>query len=273
MVISSISSLAGTQAQQNVANADNRLRSAIANIVSGRKTQDVASVSLASQLQSVTAGLRQASSNLALGGSLTQVADGSVQQIQAALGQLQSIAQQAANPTLNDENRKQLNDVLNQTLQGIDQLARSTTFNGQTLLDGNLSGNNSLSLESLLGAGEGDLDTALSVDDLSSRSLLGNISVLTPEAASQAVESIAQALNQVTATRTSIGAFQQAINFASANVESAIANQEAAQADLTDTDIAAEATESSLAQVQRNAAIALAAQGNRLTPNLLRLIG
>ncbi|NBO19754.1 MAG: hypothetical protein EBV03_11150 [Proteobacteria bacterium] len=271
-MVSSISSLAGSQTAQGVSNADNRLRKAIANIVTGRKTEDVAKLSIATQLQSVTSGLRQASSNLALGSSLSQVADGGVQQIQAALGQLQDIASQASNPALNDANRAQLNDVFKQTLQGINQLARSTSFNGQNVLDGNLSGSNALSLGGLLGSDDG-LDTALSIGNLSADSLLGSINVLTPEAAGQATTAISQALNQITATRTNIGAFSQAVNFAAANVESAIFNQEAAQAVLSDTDIAAESTESSLAQVQRNAAIALAAQGNRLSPQLLQLVG
>lgn len=273
MVVGSISSLFGAQSQQNVAAADNRLRNAIASIVSGRRSDDVASVAIASQLQSVTSGLRQVSSNLALGGSLTQVADGGAQQIQAALGQLQSIAQQAGSPTVNDQTREQLNQLFQETLQGINQLARSTTFNGQSLLDGSLSGESSLSLDSLIGSSEGELATALSIGDLSGDNLLGDIDVLSADAAGQAVTAIASALNQVTATRTSIGAFQQAVNFASANVESAIFNQEAAQATLTETDIAAASTESSLAEVQRNASIALAAQGNRLAPTLLQLIG
>lgn len=273
MVISSVTGIIAGQTQQNISNSDNRLRNAIANIVSGRQTQDVANVSIASQLQSVTSGLRQVSSNLALGGSLSQVADGGAEQIQAALGELQEIAQQAASPTTNETTRQILNEQFAQTLQAIDQLAGNTSFNGQSLLNGDLSGGAALSLDSLLGSEAGTSST-LEIADLSSASLLNaDISLLSADAAGQAVSAIANALNQVTATRTTIGSFQQAISFAGANVESAITNQEAAQATLTDTDIAAESTRSTQAEVQRNASIALAAQGNRLSPQLLDLIG
>ncbi|MBY0408479.1 MAG: hypothetical protein K2Q01_12375 [Rickettsiales bacterium] len=274
MVISTVSGLIGAQAQSQVANADNKLRTAIANIARGKRESDVATVAIASQLQSVTAELRQASGNLALGSSLSQVADGGVEQISNALNQLRSIAQQASSPVLNDENRAQLNEQFQQTLKTIDDLARNTSFNGKSLLDGSLTGGGALSLDSLLGSTESGLGN-LSIGNLNSQTLLGGAgaNVLSADSAGQALSAIAGALNQVTATRTGIGAFQQSVNFAAANVDSAIFNQEAAQAVLSDTDLATESTVSSLAEVQRNAAIALAAQGNRLAPQLLQLVG
>lgn len=278
MGISAISGLAGAQAQQSVSNADNKLRSAIANIVSGRRSeavasQDVASVAVASRLQSVTSELRQASGNLALGTSLAQVADGGVQEIENALGRLRSLAGQAGSPAANESNRRQLNDQFQQTLETIDQLAANTRFNGKPLLDGSLSGSGALSLDSLLDSKDAGL-TSLSLDRLSSDNLLGaGTSILSAESAGLAMNAIAQALNQITATRTAIGAFQQAAGFAAANVDSAIFNQEAAQATLSDADIGTESTAGSLAEVQRNASIALAAQGNRLAPQLLQLVG
>jgi flagellin len=275
MVISSLTGIGGTQSQQNVQNADSRLRAAIASIVSGRRNDDVARVSIASQLQSTTSELRQASSNLALGSSLSQVADGGAEQIQKALTQLQSLAQQASSPVLNDENRAQLNEQFKQLTESIDRLAKGTSFNGKSLLDGSLSGDDAVTLGSLLGSPEDSLGSSLSVDNLSSSSLLGSssLNILSADSAGQALTSIQSALNQITSTRANIGAFQQAADFAAANVESAIVNQEAAQSTLSDTDFAEASTESSLAEVQRNASIALAAQGNRLTPALLQLIG
>jgi len=273
MVISATTGAAGVQAQQNIGAADNKLRAAIANIASGKREGDVAKVAIASQLQSVTSELRQASGNLALGSSLSQVADGGAEQIQKALNQLKSLASQARSPVLNDDNRKQLNEQFQQTLASIDQLAKSTNFNGKNLLDGSLTGNNALSLGSLLGSKEDSLGSALSVDNLSSSNLLGSPNILSADSAGVAASAIGEALNQVTSARTNIGAFQKSVNFAAANVDSAVANIESAQAQLTDTDLGLESTNNSLAEVQRNAAIALAAQGNRLAPQLLQLVG
>ncbi len=272
MVISAISGAAGVQAQQSIGNADNKLRAAIASIVSGKRSDDVANVAIASQLQSTTSALRQASGNLALGSSLSQVADGGAGQIENALNQLKSLAEQSRSPVLNDANRQQLNEQFQQTLASIDQIAKDTSFNGKPLLDGSVSGSNALSLDSLLGSSDSTL-SSLSIDSLSSSSLLGSGSnILSADSAGQALGAITGALTQVTSARTSIGAFQQATNFAAANVDSAITNQEAAQATLSETDLSTASTNNSLADVQRNASIALAAQGNRLAPQLLQLV-
>jgi flagellin len=271
MTIDSLSGVSGFQRSQNVSNAGSKLQAVISGIVSGQ-SDDSASVSIATQLQARTAALRQASNNLAQASSLTQVADGGVQQIQAALGQLQSIAQQAASPLLNDANRADLNAQFNQLVQTISRIASDTTFNGQSLLDGNLTGGGSLSIDSLLGAGTGA--DSLSISNLTAGSLLTGLSdLLTPASAAQSLGAVNAALTQVNGVRSDIGSFQQSLGFATANVESAIINQEAAQSDLSDTDLADASVRKAQAEVQRNASVALAAQGNNLTPVLLKLVG
>ena len=96
MLISNLSSVAASQ-RSDIKKTDAKLQAAIASLVSGRQTQDVANVALATQLQSQTAGLKQISSNIAQASSLTQVADGALQQVQEITGRLREIAQTAAN--------------------------------------------------------------------------------------------------------------------------------------------------------------------------------
>lgn len=273
MTINSLSGVGGLQQSQNVRNASTKLQAAISSIVSGQASTDVANVSIATQLQSKTATLKQASGNLAQATSLTQVADGGASQIESALSQLQSLAQQANSPTLSSANRSDLNQQFNQLLGTVDQLASGTSFNGKTLLDGSLSGGGSLSLDSLLGSGSSGNDT-LAIGDLSTTSLLpGSSDLLTADNASQALSSINNALNEVTGTRASIGSFQQTLGFASANIDSAINNQEAASSTLSEADLAAGSTQKVQDEVQQNASIALLAQGNNLSPALLKLVG
>lgn len=272
MVIASLSGVGSLQGAQNVGNASTRLQAAISTIVSGQSA-DSANVSIATQLQSRTSALRAASNNIAQASSLTQVAEGSAQQIQNALIQLQSLAQQANSPILNSANRADLNQQFNQILASVNQLAQSTSFNGQNLLDGSLSGDTSLSLDSLLGTTTAD-NGSLSISDLTSGGLLSNIGdLLSADSAGQTLSSLGDALNLVISTRADIGSFQQTLNFASANIDSAINNQEAAQSQLSETDIAAASTRKAQDEVQLNAAIALVAQTNNLSPALLKLVG
>ncbi len=280
MDISSLPGFSSTQQQQNVSRATSKLRSVIETLVSGSRlnqaSDDVAALSIASQLQSQTSGLKQISSNLAQASSLTQVADGGIEQIQGALEQLKSLAQQASNPTLNAENREQLNNQFKELTKEIDRLASTTGFNGKSLLNGDISGDNTLSIGSLLSSNEAnDQGESLSIDNLSSASLFSgqSLNLQTADGAAQAFAVIGEALGKTISARASVGTFQQSIDFVAANIDSAVVNQEAARSELQDTDFAQASTLLSLFNVQRDAGIALAAQGNRLSPALLKLVG
>jgi flagellin len=275
-----IGSLGGSSGQQNIKRANDKLRAVVETLVSGNRinkaADDVAALSLASLLQAQTSGLKQVSSNVAQASSLTQVADGGIEQIQQSLEQLRSLAAQAKNPTLNPANREQLDKQFQQLVQDIDRIAGNTSFNNQKLLNGDLSGDNALSLNGVLGQDNATESTeTLTLDDLSSSRLFNgqSLSVLTPQSADAAIAAIDSALRTAAGARAEVGSFQQSLNFVGASIDSAVINQEAARAILQDTDFAEASTQFSLADLQQKASIALAAQGNRLSPNLLKLIG
>ena len=88
------------------------------------------------------------------------------------------------------------------------------------------------------------------------------------ETASTAVSAAIDTLNQ---SRSSVGAAQNRLTFASANLASAIENAEAARSNLLDLDVAAEITVFTSKQVLLQTGIAMLAQANQLPQNLLRL--
>lgn len=88
------------------------------------------------------------------------------------------------------------------------------------------------------------------------------------ETASTAVSAAITTLNT---GRSSIGAAQNRLSFASANLASAIENAEAARSQLLDLDVAAEMTAFTSKQVLLQAGVAMLAQANQLPQNLLRL--
>ncbi len=277
MNINSLSGLAGLQQQQDLQKSNAKLGAAIAALASGNRltsaSTDVSSLSIASQLQSAVSGLKQASGNIAQASSLAQVAGGGITQIQEITQQLQTLALQAKSPVLNDSNRNDLNEQFQQLVKQIDDIASGTNFNGKKLLNGDLSGSSSISLGSILSSEATD-SAVLSLADLSSESLFGGaINLSTQDGAGNAITAISAALDKLTAANADVGSFLQSVDYAAANIDTAIANQEAARSTLQDADFAEMATLQSQASLQQNAAIAVAAQGNRLTPAILQLIG
>ncbi|MBY0354895.1 MAG: flagellin [Rickettsiales bacterium] len=99
------------------------------------------------------------------------------------------------------------------------------------------------------------------------------LNVSTAVNAAAASDALDGAIDRVTSARAEVGALQSRFDFASANIESSIQNQDAARGVLLDTDISAESTAFSQAQVKLQAGIAVLAQANLLPQNLLKLIG
>lgn len=277
MNISSLSGLTGLSQQQNLQKSSSKLSAAIAALASGNRltsaSTDISSLSVAGQLQAAVSGLKQASGNLAQASSLAQVADGGLSQIFEVTQQLQNLAEQARSPILNDDNRKALGEQFKQLEAQIDSIAGGTSFGGKKLLNGDLSGSDALSLDSLL-ASEVNDSGSLSLGNFSSANLFGgSLNLTTVEGAANAFAVVGEALNKITSGRAGVGSFLGSTDYAAANIEAAIANQEAARSTLQDTDFAEAATDQSQATLQQNVSLALAAQGNRLTPALLQLVG
>lgn len=112
------------------------------------------------------------------------------------------------------------------------------------------------------------------ISDASSASLFNgqSLNLSTPAGAAAALDAVGAAIDNVVSQRAEVGSLQSRLGFAGANVESAIQNQEAARANLIDTDIAEASTETAQAQVARQASISLLAQSNGLRSNILDLI-
>ena len=201
------------------------------------------------------------------------MADGAIANTQDILSKLKDVAQQAKSGSISDENRKALDVQFQQLVKQLDKDVAATQFNGKNLLDGSLTGSNSLSLNSLLNT-QGEDDAKLEIDDLASSTLFKNesLNVLSVDSAANAFAAIDNAQGQVARARATVGAFQQTLNYSAATIDSAISNQEAARSVLNDADFLDAASSSQQALVQRNASLSLAAQGNRLPVALLKLV-
>lgn len=115
----------------------------------------------------------------------------------------------------------------------------------------------------------------LSIGNLSTSALFNgqSLDLLSVSGAQAASAAISLAINSLTSQRANIGSFQEALDFTSANVNSAIQNQDAARSVLADTDFASESTNNASLQLLSKANIATLAQTNRLSGNLLQLLG
>ena len=142
-VNTNISSL---NAQRSLQSNSQGAAAAMERLASGKRINsardDAAGLAVASRLESQVKGVTQGIRNLSDATSVLQVAEGGMASIETNLQRIRELAVQAANGSYSDEDRSSLNNEATQLLAEIDRVATSTSFNGQSLLDGTFANKN-----------------------------------------------------------------------------------------------------------------------------------
>lgn len=119
--------------------ADKRMR----NLSSGKRintaADDAAGLAISNKMQTQVRGLKRASMNAEDGISLVQTAEGCLGEVQNMLQRMRELAVQGANGTLAQEDRKAIQDEVDQLKEQISSTADLTEFNKLKLLNGQLS--------------------------------------------------------------------------------------------------------------------------------------
>lgn len=102
-----------------------------------RAGDDAAGLSISEKMRAQIRGLDQASKNAQDGISLIQTAEGGMNETHDILQRMNELATQAANGTLEPDDRDAISAELGQLTDEVDRIAKSANFNGKHLLDGN----------------------------------------------------------------------------------------------------------------------------------------
>ena len=105
-----------------------------------RAGDDAAGLAISEKMRSQIRGLNQASRNAQDGISMIQTAEGALSETQAIGQRMRELAVQSSNGTYTDEDRALINQEFNQLKSEIDRIANDTEFNGNKVINGNLSG-------------------------------------------------------------------------------------------------------------------------------------
>lgn len=139
VINTNISSL---NAQRQLVNSGNELSTAMERLSSGKRintaADDAAGLAISNRMTSQIRGLNQAVRNANDGISLIQTAEGALDESTNILQRMRELAIQSANGIYDDDNRATLDAEVQQLIQELDRIAKTTTFNGQPLLDGSM---------------------------------------------------------------------------------------------------------------------------------------
>jgi flagellin len=247
-----------------------------------RASDDAAGLAVSEQLRTQIKGLGRAKANAQDGIALLQIAEGAANEQGVMLQRMRELSIQASNDTLTSTDRSYLDQEFTALTNEIDRIAKTTQYNGQTLIDGGSSsfgGASSASSVLHIGANAtlGTDTMTITIDGLSASALgltggSATIGISTQSAALSAVDSIDTAINSVNNMRSDVGAYVNRLEHAINNMENQEYNTQDAESRIRDVDFAAESTEFSRNQILTQSSTSMLAQANATPQAVLGLI-
>lgn len=261
-------------AQRNLASHSSKLGRSFQRLSTGLRiasaADDAAGLAISERLKASIRSLDQAKRNANDGISLTQTAEGALDETSNILVRLRELAIQANNGTVNSADRDTLNQEFSALVSEIDRISSQTSFNGTSLL----SSNTSIALQVGTGttAGIDTLSVTLTATSASSLGLssLDIGSAGTPVAA---IDAIDLAISSVASTRGNFGAITNRLNSVISNLGIQSENLSAANSRIRDVDVAAESAQLTRNSILQQAATSILAQANVQPQAALSLLG
>lgn len=253
-----------------------------------RAADDAAGLAISERMRAQIRGLEMAQRNAQDAISLIQTAEGGLHETHAILQRMRELAVQSANDTNTEADRKALQEELDQLIEELDRIAKSTEFNTKNLLgatdsEGNFTGE-AQSFTFHIGANQGQ-NVTLVIRSMNTGSLgknnngnfisiasLKSDGILTQENADQAISVITGAIDMVSSERSKLGAMQNRLEHTINNLSTSVENLTAAESRIRDVDMAKEIMEFTKNSILAQAAQAMMAQAMQMPQGVLHLL-
>ena len=272
------SNIASLNAQRNLNQSNSALASSLQKLSSGLRVNsakdDAAGLAVSEGLTSQIRGNSQGIRNAYDGISVAQTAESALGQVGNNLQRIREISVQAANGSISDDNRSQLQKEVDQLTQEVSRIVQTTNFNGTKLL----TGGSGLTFQ-VGSSGSTDNQVTTSGVELSgisaysgSLTATGTVNVSSSGAASAAIASMDAAIQTVTNTRATFGAIQNRFEAVIANTQAYVENLSASKSRIMDTDFASETAQLTRNQILQQAGTAILGQANTVPQAALSLL-
>ncbi|MEI7196922.1 flagellin [Pectobacterium versatile] len=271
--------------QNNLNKSQSSLGTAIERLSSGLRINsakdDAAGQAIANRMTAQVKGLTQAARNANDGISLTQTAEGNLNEINNNLQRIRELAVQAANDTNSSNDRDSVYTEMRQRLDEIDRVAKSADFNGTKLLGGAVTGLNiqvgaNTGVDEVIEISSGALidatitGAAISGVDTAVEAISGGAA--TKDLAQAIITAVDDSLKAVDTARSNLGAIQNRFESTINNVNNTINNLSNARGRIQDADYATEVSNMSKANILQQAGTSVLSQANQVPQTVLSLL-
>ena len=248
-----------------------------------RAGDDASGLAVSEKMRSQIRGLNQASTNGQNGISFIQTTEGYLQESTDIIQRIRELAIQAANGIYSDEDRMQIQVEVSSLVDEIDRVASSAQFNGMNMLTGRFArptGENTVTSSMWFHIGA-NMDQRMQVFiGTMSAVALGmresgtgdKVSIATPELANRLIGTLDEAIKRINKQRADLGAYQNRMEYAIRGLDIAAENTQAAESRIRDTNMARQMVEFTKNTVLQQSGIAMLAQANTQSQNVLSLL-
>lgn len=268
--------------QNNLNKSQSSLGTAIERLSSGLRINsakdDAAGQAIANRMTAQVKGMTQAARNANDGISLTQTAEGNLNEINNNLQRIRELAVQAANETNETTDLDSIKTEIKQRLDEIDRVAGSANFNGKKLLDGSASAGINIQVgantdaNDVISISSGALINATAAS-LSATLTTTNVDAIADNDSAQTiVDAVDTALTAVDKARSEFGAIQNRFESTINNLNNSINNLSSARSRIEDADYATEVSNMSRAQILQQAGTSVLSQANQVPQTVLSLL-
>ncbi len=236
---------------------------------------DAAGLAIATSMTSQVRGMNQGIRNANDGISMAQTAEGALSEVTNMLQRQRELTVQAQNNTYSSDDLANLKSEMTALNTQIDNVLTNTEFNGIKLFDGlaGAAGDGKVIIQAGANAADAvtvDLGGDLAADGTITAAEGVDVAALAGDGSELAL--FDAAIKTVSTTRANLGASQNQLESAVANLGNNITNLSDARSRIEDTDYSAETTALAKAQILSQASGAMLAQANQSQQNVLSLL-
>lgn len=238
-----------------------------------KASDDAAGLAVGTRLMADVTALTQAGINASQGASVVQVADGGLGRIGDVLQRMKALAAQSLSGVPTNTERGFIDAEYQELVSEITDIAGTTRFNGQSLLDGTAASQSyfvGTDVSDTIDVDFGGLAAASAAFDAVSLGV--NLSVGTAGAASAAMAAVDTAIDTISEARATAGALISRFEFRGQQIATSLENIDAAKSAIMDVDLAAEQSKLVSSQVLVQAAVSAVSQANQIPQSLLRVL-
>ena len=266
------SNVQSLNSQRQLQNSTNSLATNFERLSSGKRINsakdDAAGLQISNRLTAQINGLNQASRNANDGISLSQTAEGALDEYTNTLQRMRTLAVQAANGSNSQADRTALNAEYTELETELTRISDQTAFAGENLLNGTYT-NKAFQI----GADGGQTIVVSIGQDFNAISIMGtSTDISSATAASTAIGLVDAGLVKVNNVRADLGAKQNRFASIIRSNDNTAQNLSASRSRIEDTDYAAESAALAKSSVLQQAASSMLAQANQQPQIALSLL-